>query len=109
MITKLAGKTDIYGQRKLESTAKKEMCGVIRLEAEQQQTSVRVDSSASRAHADEVRIQARILFEKTSVVAVGAKVEVQGHELEVRSVYKRNTVNGELDHYQVDLSIWGSR
>ena len=109
LIYKLSSKTNLYGERHLEKTPIEEKCGVIRLEVEQEQTSVRVDSSASRAHADEIRAQSRILFEKTSQVAIGDKVTVQGQELEVRSVFPRNTVNGELDHYQADLSVWGSR
>ena len=107
-ITKLkAGEANVYGEQDTVEISTPAKCGVVRLEVGQEQSSVRVDSSASRAHADEMTApNARLLFEKTADVAVGDKVTVFGHDLEVLSVFARHQVHGDLDHYQVDLKIW---
>lgn len=108
-IRKLTDKTDVYGQRVRDTKGKSAKCGIVRLEVGQEKTSVRVDSSATRAHADEITAQSRILFERHVDIAIGDQVEVHGYTLEVTSVFPRYTVNGQLDHFQVDLMVWASR
>lgn len=96
---------DQYGQRKL-GLPFPEKCGVIRLETGSEHTSVRTDSSASGANADELVNMSRLLFPKESKVKIGYKITVREFDLEVLSMNKRYTVNGIFDHWQVDLKIW---
>lgn len=81
-------------------------CAIIYLEGQDEKTSVRTDSSASRASAREKQARARLLFPKTSTIATGDRVELQNLKLRVIGVFPRHNLQGELDHYQVDLERW---
>jgi len=81
-------------------------CAVVRLEAKEQKTSVRADSSASRGAADEHVTDAKMLFPKTFRPQKGDRVLVQSIDLRVVSVHPRLNVLGLLDHYETDLMHW---
>lgn len=98
---------DAYGSEKF-GTPYEERCAVVKLDRFVTPTSVRSDSSASRAYADEFQAQSRLLFPNTSTIKSGDKVDLQGISLKVVSVWPRHDVGGEFDHYQVDLTIWGN-
>jgi len=80
-------------------------CGIVRLEVDSDPTSVRTDSSASRGAAMEETATARILFPAHTQLAQGDMVIVSGITLTVQSVWPRHSVLGDLDHWQVDLTI----
>lgn len=105
-ITPLEG-WDVYGQEKFGEPYEAR-CGVVRLEQAAMQTSVRADSSASRAYAHELSAQSRLLFPKSSAIKVGDKVDIEGMALRTESVRPRHDLGGEFDHWQVDLTIWGN-
>lgn len=106
-IIKMDGEKTLYGESR-PGTLISTRCGVVRLEVGALKTTVRADASASRGNAEEKVAQSRLLFDHTESISPGDKVEVGSFELEVESVFPRYTVNGLLDHLQVDLKIWAS-
>ena len=99
--------TDLYGQP-VEGDHTSTKCGIVRLEVGVLKTSVRADSSASRGQAIEKVAQSRLLFLPETKIRPNDRVIVDGFTLEVESVYPRHTIQGELDHWQVDLKLWAS-
>ena len=106
VVTPLEG-WDEYGSEKF-GTPREERCGVVKLNSYTEPTSVRADSSATRAYADELKAQSRLLFPNSSTIKQGDKVELQSLALRVVSVWPRHDVGGEFDHWQVDLTVWGN-
>lgn len=80
-------------------------CGIVHLFDSADPTSVRTDSSASRSSAIDENIKARILVLPSVKVAAGDRLRVAGYTMTVQSVFPRHAVNGNLDHYQLDLQI----
>lgn len=76
-------------------------CAVVRLEPSVQHTSVRADSSGSRANAEEVATNATILFPAYVTVQNDDVIEIAGYRLEVKTVHPRFHVTGILDHYEI--------
>lgn len=106
-IVSMDSPTDLYGQP-TEQARVNTMCGVVRLEIGILKTSVRADSSASRGQAIERVAQSRLLFEPATKIKPNDRVIVNGFTLEVESIYPRHAIQGELDHWQVDLNLWAS-
>lgn len=99
---------DQYGAR-VAGPSVESMCGIVKLEVGTQRTSVRADSSASRGHNEEAIVDARLLFSAGTDIQSGYKVRVHGFDLKVLSVFPRYSVNGDFDHWQVDLKNWASQ
>lgn len=99
--------TDLFGQP-VRGVERKVKCGIVRLEVGILKTSVRADSSASRGQAIEQIAHSRLLFLPVVVIRPNDLVIVRGFTLEVDSIYPRYDVQGNLDHWQVDLHIWAS-
>jgi len=97
---------DEYGEDIL-GAGRREMCAVVKLTLGAEKTSVRADSSASRGAAHEFVADARLLFPSDSKIAVNDRVELGGYRLKVVSIFPRFGLDGEIDHYQVDLAVWG--
>lgn len=79
-------------------------CAVVKLEPLVQHTSVRADSSGSRANAEEVAINAVLLFPAYTLIQNDDIVEIDGFRLEVKQVQPRHAVGGYIDHYEVKLA-----
>lgn len=94
--------TDMYGKASY-GPAKAGMCGIVRLEQDSDNTSVRADSSASRGTSKEENTHARLLFPARIELRQGDIVSVVGMELVVQSIWPRHSISGHLDHWQVDL------
>jgi hypothetical protein len=99
--------TDLYG-RSAHGSPRTVRVGVVRLAGGQVKTSVRADSSASRGRSDESTADAVLLFPSAEDVQAGDLVTVNGMALEVVTVEFRYTLQGRLDHYQVDLELSSS-
>ncbi|NQZ53221.1 MAG: hypothetical protein HRT93_03095 [Piscirickettsiaceae bacterium] len=97
--------TDLYGQEKL-AKPRQALCSVVRLVVSREKTSVRADSSASRGKIDEIVSTSRLLFLPTTKINLGDKVEIADITLKVDSKNIRFSVNGRVDHVQVDLVAW---
>lgn len=98
---------DLYG-KKLRGREVTERCGVVRLEVLQQDSTVRVDSGATRGAADELRSEVVILMSKSSTVEMDDLVEIGGRIktlIKVTSIRARYSVMGALDHLQVGGQI----
>lgn len=110
-ITKMESGHDIYGAVKRLSTSRSTKCGVVKLMNERRKSTVRVDSSASRGHADEILADARLLFRKNDgeFIDAGDKIEISRLTLKVESVRERYTVYGAFDHFEVDANVWASK
>jgi hypothetical protein len=96
---------DLYGQPKW-SIPIKEMVAPVRLERSTRNTTVRTDSGATHGHAYETESKAKLLFQSSSSVTRGDRIEVLGNRLRVMSVHPRFTVAGKLDHFEVELETW---
>lgn len=103
VVVKQAGH-DLYGT-KIEGLRYPEKCAVVKLETSQQNTTVRVDSGASRGGADEARASAVLLMNKNSKVNIEDTVIVDGVTLRVIKKRHRFNVMGRLDHYQIEAAI----
>lgn len=67
-------------------------------------TSIRTDKAASKSRADESTLDARILVSQRSVVEPDNELKLQdGLRYRAVGVFPRHDMNGDLDHYQVDL------
>jgi hypothetical protein len=99
------GTRDIYGQE-VVGASHTERCAIVKLVKESFHTTVRADSSASRGHGDEFRVDCVILLTKTTKVKIDDKLTVAGVSIRVKSVFPRVNVNGTLDHYQVEGELW---
>lgn len=78
----------------------------IRLSTNLQETSIRTDRSGSQARADEETFQGRILVEPNADIRIDDRFEYQGKTYRVVEVFPRYTsMDGLLDHYQVDLTL----
>jgi hypothetical protein len=81
-------------------------CGIVRLVAKAEKTSVRADSSASRGNADEEVTTSKILFPVAADPRIGDRFDIQGFVLRMIARHPRLSVYGHLDHYEVDLEHW---
>lgn len=104
IIAKRTG-NDVFGQP-LPGRRVREMCSVVKLEISDEKTSVRTDSSASRANAHEFQSDAVILLTAKSIAAINDILIVRGHELKITMIHPRYDVNGILDHHEVAADIW---
>jgi hypothetical protein len=105
LVSKAAEETDDFGQVSFDEPVE-ERCAIVKLDLAREKTSVRVDSSGTRGNAQEFTANARILFTKDSIIAIGDKVEILGAVLRAVSKFPRHDIGGSLDHYQVDLEQW---
>lgn len=96
---------DVYGKSRL-GQAVVVPCSPIRFEPGMGETSIRTDRSGSQANAFEKTVIGRFLIDPTVTVAVGDQLEFSGVKMRVASVYPRYDFDGDIHHYQVDLTSW---
>ena len=104
VIQKAVG-TNVYGQQQPGATFK-ERCAIVAIITSDKKTSVRSDSSASRGNAHELLYDAVILVGPRTKAAMHDIMTVNGYKLEIMTVQPRYDIDGNLDHYQLDLQIW---
>lgn len=79
---------------------------VVNAKRQQQKTSVRADSSASRGSADEITTGlGRILVAKHESIEIGDVFIFDGDSYIVNSKHIRRSVFGEIDHFECDLEV----
>jgi len=101
------GTTDVYGQPTPGSTVT-ERCAVVKLMIENEKSSVRADSSASRGSALELETTSVILLTALTKAHIDDIVTIDGYSFRVKGMWPRANVMGKLDHYQTDLTMWAS-
>ena len=96
---------DIHG-RALFSPATPCQFAVVNAKRQQEKTSVRADSSASRGSADEITTGlGRILVAKHQSIEIGDVFTFDGDSYDVNSKHVRRSVFGEIDHFECDLEV----
>ena len=100
-LTRISGVNDRYGEPIFLDPIDGVECALVKLEPVYQHTSVRADSSASRANAEEMTITAVMLFPAYVTVAQNDVIQFDGYRLEVKMVHPRHNVLGQLDHFEV--------
>jgi len=108
LIQLTSGKTDIYSQP-IPGKLVKERCSIIKLMIENEKSSVRADSSASRGSALELETMSTILLTAATRGRIDDIVKLNGYSLRIRGMFPRFDLQGKLDHYQVDVSMWSAK
>lgn len=99
-VVKMTGR-DIYGQE-IRGSVTDEKCAVVKLKQTSQHSTVRVDSGATRAGADELTSSVVLLMRLSTKALVDDRIEMAtGERLRVISKRLRYTVLGKLDHYEI--------
>lgn len=79
---------------------------IVNAKRQQQKTSVRADSSASRGMGDEIATGlGRILVAKHETIEIGDVFMFDGDSFDVKSKHIRRSVFGEIDHFECDLEV----
>jgi hypothetical protein len=104
-IIRKKGRPDVYGQAR-PGPDQPERCSIVKMRYGSAHTTVRADSGASRAHADEFVSNNRILLASTTAAAVDDQLEVAGYKIRVKSLQPRVNVLGAIDHYEVEGEVW---
>lgn len=78
----------------------------VRLNSSVSQTSIRTDKSGSKARAEEVSYDARILIVPDAEFTHGDIIELFGLNYRIEVIFPRHEMTGQLNHYQVDLIRW---
>ena len=96
---------DIHGQSILSEETTCQFA-VVNAKRQQEKTSVRADSSASRGMADEITTGlGRILVAKHEGIEIGDIFSFDGDSYDVKSKHVRRSVFGEIDHYECDIEV----
>lgn len=100
------GGYDLYGNKK-DGDSFNEKCAVVKLEAVQRGTTVRVDMGATRGGADEYRADAVLLLNKKTHANLDDIIYVSDQAMNLRVMSKRARYNvaGKLDHYEIEAVI----
>jgi hypothetical protein len=78
----------------------------VRLRHNQNHSSVRADSTASRGAADEDQADSIILLTPTTKAELGDQLEVGGLKVRIVQFHPRYTMAGTLEHYEVHGEFW---
>lgn len=79
---------------------------IVNAKRQQEKTSVRADSSASRGMADEITTAlGRILVAKHERIEIGDIFSFDGDSYEIKSTHIRRSVFGEIDHFECDIEV----
>lgn len=101
---------DFQGRPKISTSRTKTKCSVIWLKDSRGETSVRVDTSASRSHAEETLSDGKFLLKPKADIDLGdiVKINVGGNwtQLQVTSIFRRQCVNGNVHHIECEGMIW---
>ena len=84
-------------------------CSLVRLKMTKETTSVRADSSASRARGKEISSESIVLLPPRLDIQIGDRLEILGFQLEVSAMTPRLDIMGRHDHNEVGLKVWVSK
>lgn len=77
-------------------------CAIVKLIGADEKTTVRSDVAASKSHAIDDTVEAKILFKSNCTIEKGDKVEVLGYTIQITKKHPRLNIYGKLDHYECD-------
>lgn len=78
---------------------------VVRLRYQSKRTSVRTDMSGTQGRAEEQMYDARLLVHPEITPELGQAVHMIGKWFEIQEVQPKYSLEGFLNHWQVDLDI----
>lgn len=84
------------------SKGKLTRCAIVKLIGADEKTTVRSDVAASKSHATDDVVDAKILFKSTCKVEKGDKVDIWGYTIKITKKHPRLNIYGVLDHYECD-------
>jgi hypothetical protein len=96
---------DTYGQPML-GPVQRERVAPVKLIFNAVHTTVRTDSGGSHGHAYEDTANVVLLALRTSGIALGDILTVQGNEVRVIGRQERYRPNGVLDHLEISCTAW---
>lgn len=102
------GEHTIYGAPK-PRFKKSERCAVVRMNMQQEPTSVRADSSASRGQAEQRISDAEFLLTINTVAEIDDLFSIGDFKFLIIAKEPRFNVFGRLDHYQIQCAVWGGK
>jgi hypothetical protein len=105
LLRKLA-KRDIHGRENFMPGVPIR-CSVVSLTDRVVTTSVRADSTASRAAADEEVLQAKLMVQVHVTIKKGDVLHIAGRRIEVAGIHQRFDILGKHDHNEVIGDIKG--
>lgn len=91
---------DIYGEPVFGSGINS-FCAVIKLNKIKAATTVRVDSSGTRGHADEQTLDAKLLIKPNAIIDLDDFISVSGMTMKVSAIRQQFSIGGRLDHIEV--------
>lgn len=83
-----------------------EMVCPVKLQFDDQHTTVRTDSAGSHGHAYETTANVVLLARKESKIALGDVLSVLSHKVRVIERHPRYRVTGALDHIEIKCAGW---
>jgi len=101
-----SGKNDVRGQP-IPGRLVDDRCAIVKLVIENEKSSVRADSSASRGNAQEMEARSVILLPATTQARIDDIIIVFGYKLRIMGAQPRFDVNGRLDHHEIYATMWG--
>jgi hypothetical protein len=84
----------------------REECAIIRLQVENEKSSVRADTSASRGNARELVAETKFLLTKNTVAAIDDVLIFENQSFLIASKFPRHDLQGVLDHFEVTCTFW---
>lgn len=83
-----------------------ERCAPVRLRHNQNHSSVRADSTASRGAADEDQADTIVLLTPGTQAELGDQLEVAGLKVRIVQRFPRHNMAGKIEHYEVRGEFW---
>jgi hypothetical protein len=100
-----SGESDLYGQPKPGRWVT-EGCSLVRQRVTADKSSVRADSSASRGNAREIVADVVILMTTVTQANIDDVIAFGQSQFRITGKEPRYDVRGQLDHYEIQASIW---
>lgn len=99
------GTYDQYGNEKI-GPERRAVCGIVKLSTRSEKSTVRADSSGSRGAAQEIVVDAVLLFKPFYTIKLDDCIRVGSTRLRVIGVTPRSLITGGVDHYEVECIVW---
>lgn len=99
-IYKYEGSTG-FGAPKYAETPIKTVCSIVDTDYDDNKTTVRTDSSATKGNAREATYDTRLLIPKHIKVDLMDKVIADGQDMKIVRISPRRNVFGRLDHIEI--------
>lgn len=100
--------TNVYGLPK-PGQRLNERCSIVKFIVNNEKSSVRADSSASRGNAQELEADGVFLLPTTTKADVDDLIEIGEHRMRVKGRHGRFNTAGQLHHYEIHCTYWSDK